>query len=76
MQVETQPENGASVAALPVLTLTRAQAAERLNISESYLDLLTKDGKIAVCRVGRRKLYRPQALDDYLAQTERKTRAA
>ena len=62
--------------ALPVLTLTRKQAAEQLKISVSMLDLLTKDGKIAVCRVGRRRLYTPRALSDYLNSTERRSRAA
>jgi len=74
--VATQSENSENGAALPVLTYTRNQAADALNISLKYLDTLTADGKIAVCKVGRRKLYRPQALADYLTQTERKTRAA
>jgi excisionase family DNA binding protein len=69
------PQSGGS-AELPVLTLTRKQAAEQLKISVSMLDLLTKDGKIAVCRVGRRRLYTPRALSDYLNSTERRSRAA
>lgn len=66
----------AAGADLGVLTLTRKEAAERLNISTSMLDLLTKNGAIAVCKIGRRRLYRPQALADYVAQTERKSRVA
>jgi excisionase family DNA binding protein len=59
-----------------VLTLTRKEAAEQLKISVSMLDLLTKNGRIAVCRVGRRRLYTPRALSDYLNSTERRSRAA
>jgi excisionase family DNA binding protein len=56
--------------------LTRKEAAERLKISTSMLDILTKDGKLAVCRIGRRRLYRPSALADYAAQIEIKAWAA
>jgi len=67
------PASGEEIA---VLTLTRIEATGHLKISTSMLDLLTKEGKIAVYRIGRRRLYRPPALADYVAQTERKSRAA
>jgi len=67
-------QNG--VEPLSVLTLTRQEAARHLNISTSMLDILTKTGKIAVCRVGRRRLYTPRALSDYLNSTERRSRAS
>jgi excisionase family DNA binding protein len=56
--------------------LTRKEAAERLKISTSMLDLISKAGKIAVCRVGRRRLFRPSALAEYAAQVEVKAWAA
>jgi len=58
-----------------VLALTRKQAAECLKISTSMLDLLTKRGDIAVCQIGRRRLYRPEALRDYLSRVESPRRA-
>ena len=56
--------------------LTRKEAAARLKISQSMLDVLTKDGKIAVCKVGRRRLYTPAALTDYVTRIETRLRAA
>jgi excisionase family DNA binding protein len=56
--------------------LSRKEAAARLRISTSMLDLLTKDGKLSVCRIGRRRLYRPAALAEYAAQIEIKAWAA
>lgn len=70
MQAAAQSETSATSAALPVLTLTRKEAAKELKISQSMLDLLTRAGKIAVCKVGRRRLYRPEALSAYLDQIE------
>lgn len=56
--------------------LTRKEAAERLKISQSMLDILTKQGKIAVCRIGRRRLFTTTALAEYVSRTETKTRDA
>ena len=52
-------------------TLTRKQAAIALGLSVSTLDALTKKNKIAVCRAGRRKIYLPRHLEEYLAAIER-----
>jgi excisionase family DNA binding protein len=72
-QIQTSSHGAETV---PILTLSRKEAAEQLKISVSMLDLLTKDGKIAVCRVGRRRLYTPRALSDYVTSTERRSRTA
>lgn len=75
--LEARQTNDSSDVGPPlILTYTRKQAAELLHISESMLDLLTKDGKISVCRVGRRRLYTPEALTDYLKSTEKRSRTA
>ncbi len=63
--MEPQPQtNGNAV-------LTRLEAAQYLKISVSMLDLITKQRAIAVCRVGRRRLYTPKSLEAYLATIER-----
>lgn len=72
MHLNTQVanENNGQIEAPTVLTLTRREAAVRLKIGLSTLDQLTKKGRIAVCRIGRRRLYTPRALEDYIARTE------
>ena len=59
-----------------VITLSKKDAAKALSISVSTLDRITRKGAIAVCRIGRRKVFTLQALNDYVSQTERKQRAA
>jgi hypothetical protein len=65
-QTETQTEPG-----IPVITLSRKQAALALGLSVSTLDALTKCKKIGVCRSGRRKVYLRRHLEEYLAAIER-----
>jgi hypothetical protein len=54
-----------------VRTLTRKQASEQLQISVSMLDLLTKKGRIRVCKIGRRRVYLPIFLEEFCERSRR-----
>lgn len=56
-----------------IRTFTRKEAAEILGVSQSTLDVMTKAGKIGVCRVGRRRLYLERHLTEFLNSTESTT---
>jgi excisionase family DNA binding protein len=58
------------------LTLTREQAARRLQISISMLDALTKAGRIGHFKAGRRILFNDDHLIEYLSSIQRSTRTA
>jgi excisionase family DNA binding protein len=75
LEAATQSTNSDSQA-MPPRTLTRKEASELLGLSQSTLDTLTKAGKIGVCRAGRRRLYLPRHIEEYLAAIERKPKAA
>jgi len=49
-----------------IRTLTRKEAAEIIGVSQAKLDALTKAGKIRVCRVGRRRLFLPKFIEEFL----------
>jgi excisionase family DNA binding protein len=51
-------------------TFTRKEVAKMLNLGTSTLDYLTKTKKIASCRVGRRILYLPHHIEDFLKSVE------
>ncbi len=52
------------------LTLSAAQAAKALGICRTTLHKLTVGGEIPHLRIGRRLLYRPEALRQWVARQE------
>jgi len=58
------------------VTFTRQEAAQILGIGLSTLDVLTKAGRIGVCRSGRRRLYLQRHFDAYLESIESEPEAA
>jgi excisionase family DNA binding protein len=64
--------NNSDAPATTIRTFTRKEAAEILGVSQSTLDVMTKAGKIGVCRVGRRRLYLERHLTEFLNSTESK----
>ncbi len=65
METNSYPESLNNPDAPVVRTLTRKQASEQLQISVSMLDLLTKKGRIRVCKIGRRRVYLPSFLEEF-----------
>lgn len=54
------------------LALERDEAAARLRIHVRTLDALRHRGEIAFVKIGRRILYRPEDLSEFLARRARK----
>lgn len=50
----------------PILTLNRAQAADRLGVSKSVFDSLVRSGRLRVIRAGRRMLIPNSELSAFL----------
>jgi len=55
------------------LTLSAAQAAKALGICRTTLHKLTAAGEVPHLRIGRRLLYRPEALRKFLAEQEQQS---
>jgi len=70
LEAQTQP-NDPNPNVSVIRTFSRKEAADALRLSVSTLDALTKSKKIGVCRAGRRRIYLPRHLEEYLATIER-----
>ena len=53
--------------------LSMPEAAEALGMSLRKMEELVADGEIASLKIGRRRLIRPMALEDYLREREAET---
>ncbi|HEX3854744.1 MAG TPA: excisionase family DNA-binding protein [Polyangiaceae bacterium] len=47
--------------------LSADQAAHRLGVSEDYVRRAARDRRLASVRLGKRVLFRPQDIEDYVA---------
>jgi excisionase family DNA binding protein len=50
--------------------LTLAEAAEYLTLSQSYLYIIAREGKVPASRVGRRLIFNTQSLDVWMRERE------
>ena len=73
---QTKQPNDVDIANPGALTLTREQAAKRLQISVSMVDALVKARKLGHFRAGRRVLFSDDHLVQYLLSIQRTTKAA